>query len=99
MREFHGTFPFWGLLQRMVSIYPPIPEFADSTAAVAEACDMLRSPLALSRGWVREALNRRVLAVCMGAIERQPQLGFFYEDGSLLLDPACVKIMVNWRPV
>jgi hypothetical protein len=82
----------------MTSMYPPLPELVESTAAAAEECATLRSPLALSRAWVRSALNRRCLSTCMLAIEKQPKLGFFYYEGSLLLEPACFNILVRVAP-
>jgi hypothetical protein len=98
INEFDGVFPFWNLLQRVASVYPPLPELVESTAAVAEESVTLRSPLALSRAWVRSALNRRCLSSCMMAIEKQPKLGFFYYEGSLLLNSACFSKMVKFSP-
>lgn len=97
--EFYGTFPFWGLLQRMNSVYPPLMEFTESTSQVAQFSSTLRSTLALSRGWVRYAINTRALSACLSAMVQQPRLSFFYYEGSIVLDSDCLSILVRFFPL
>jgi hypothetical protein len=63
--EFYGTFPFWGLLERLETSVPPILPVRNSVGAVA-CISTLRTPIGKARGWIRQALNSQCLEVMIG---------------------------------
>lgn len=65
VKEFYGTVPFWGLLERLEASLPPILPVRNSVGAVA-CMTSLRSPLGKARGWIRQALNTQCLEIMIG---------------------------------
>ena len=94
IREFHGIVPFWGLLERLETLNPPSQAIRNSVGAVA-CIPSLRTPIAKSRGWIRQILNARGLEDSLIAIYNQQGLvSSFYNSDALLCHAEDVTALV-----
>jgi hypothetical protein len=97
LQHFYGVLPFWGLLERMESSYPPLPEFKESVSFVLGLSN-IRNPLGLARAWIRHCMNLGNLDTCIATIVKQSQVRFFYVESAVLMDEDSSYMLVRLLP-
>lgn len=94
INEFYGTLPFWGLLEQLESVIPPIITIRNSVGAVA-CIPSLRTPTGKTRGWIRQALNTHCIEETITIIENNKKmLNFFYSSNAILACPDDFTVLV-----
>mmetsp|Transcript_22918 Transcript_22918/g.33497 ORF Transcript_22918/g.33497 Transcript_22918/m.33497 type:complete len:1092 (+) Transcript_22918:179-3454(+) len=93
--EFCGTLPFWGMLERLETVNPPIHAVRNTVGAVA-CMNALRTPASKARAWIRQALNTNCLDATVVAItsHHKKLLSFFYFESALLRHEPSVSILL-----